>query len=80
MNDKMNMVIILAAGRGTRMNSDMPKVLHTLKNKTLLEHVIDAAKSIGADIIELHTGHFCDLFEKNDKNYIDDQCIMVVAK
>ena len=34
-------------------------------------YLIDAAKSIGADIIELHTGHFCDLYEKNDKNYIE---------
>ena len=32
---------------------------------------IDAAKSVGADIIELHTGYFCDLYEKNDKNYIE---------
>ena len=28
-------------------------------------------KSIGADIIELHTGYFCDLYEKNDKKYIE---------
>ena len=35
------------------------------------EKQIDAAKSIGADIIELHTGHFCDLFEKKDKNQIE---------
>ena len=35
------------------------------------EQQIDAAKSIGADIIELHTGYFCDLYEKNDKNYIE---------
>ena len=35
------------------------------------EEQIDAAKSIGADIIELHTGYFCDLYEKNDKNYIE---------
>ena len=35
------------------------------------EKQIDAAKSIGADIIELHTGYFCDLYEKNDKNYIE---------
>ena len=32
---------------------------------------IDAAKSIGADIIELHTGYFCDLYEKNDKSYFE---------
>ena len=35
------------------------------------EQQIDAAKSIGADIIELHTGNFCDLYEKNDKNHIE---------
>ncbi len=34
------------------------------------EEQIDAAKIIGADIIELHTGNFCDLFEKQDENYI----------
>ena len=34
------------------------------------EEQIDAAKIIGADIIELHTGHFCDLFEKKDQKYI----------
>ena len=53
----MNMVIILAAGRGTRMNSDMPKVLHTLKNRTLLEYVIDAAKSLKPQQIIVVVGY-----------------------
>ena len=57
MNDKMNMVIILAAGKGTRMNSDIPKVLHTLNNKTLLEHVIDAAKSLKPQQIIVVVGY-----------------------
>ena len=35
------------------------------------EEQIDAAKTIGADIIELHTGHFCDLYEKKDENYME---------
>ena len=35
------------------------------------EQQIDAAKIIGADIIELHTGHFCDLYEKKDENYLE---------
>lgn len=39
-------VVILAAGKGTRMKSNYPKVLHTLSGKTILEHVIQVAKSI----------------------------------
>ena len=34
------------------------------------EEQIDAAKNIGADIIELHTGQYCDLFEKKNERYI----------
>jgi bifunctional UDP-N-acetylglucosamine pyrophosphorylase/glucosamine-1-phosphate N-acetyltransferase len=43
-------VLILAAGFGTRMKSSLPKVLHPLAGKLLLQHVIDAAKSISPDI------------------------------
>jgi bifunctional UDP-N-acetylglucosamine pyrophosphorylase/glucosamine-1-phosphate N-acetyltransferase len=39
-------IIILAAGQGTRMRSDLPKVLHTLAGKTLLEHVYIAASRL----------------------------------
>ncbi|QCI17452.1 UDP-N-acetylglucosamine diphosphorylase/glucosamine-1-phosphate N-acetyltransferase [Buchnera aphidicola (Acyrthosiphon lactucae)] len=39
-------VIILAAGKGTRMKSNYPKVLHYLGGKTILEHVIQTAQSI----------------------------------
>ena len=35
------------------------------------EEQIDAANSIGADIIELHTGHFCDLYEKKDPGHME---------
>lgn len=39
-------IVILAAGKGTRMQSVMPKVLHKLAGKTLLQHVIDTAKQL----------------------------------
>ena len=39
-------IVILAAGKGTRMQSVMPKVLHRLAGKALLQHVIDAAKEL----------------------------------
>ena len=40
--------IILAAGKGTRMKSKLPKVLHKAAGKAMLQHVIDAAKEAGA--------------------------------
>ena len=39
-------IVILAAGKGTRMHSNLPKVLHTIGAKPILAHVIDCAKSL----------------------------------
>ncbi len=39
--------LILAAGRGTRMRSSLPKVLQPLAGRPLLEHVIDVAEALG---------------------------------
>ena len=50
-------VVILAAGQGKRMHSDLPKVLHPLAGKALLGHVIDAARAIGAERICVVYGH-----------------------
>lgn len=43
--------IILAAGRGTRMKSDLHKPLHQVANKPMVRHVVDACSSAGADRI-----------------------------
>ena len=41
--------VILAAGKGTRMKSDLPKVVHTIEGKCLVDYAIEAAE--GADVL-----------------------------
>lgn len=50
-------IVILAAGKGTRMHSDLPKVLHSLAGKPLLGHVLSAADSLAPDTICVVYGH-----------------------
>jgi len=50
-------VIILAAGQGTRMRSDLPKVLQPLAGKPLLSHVLTTAHELGAEDVCVVYGH-----------------------
>ncbi|MDP1647661.1 MAG: bifunctional UDP-N-acetylglucosamine diphosphorylase/glucosamine-1-phosphate N-acetyltransferase GlmU [Rubrivivax sp.] len=50
-------VVIMAAGKGTRMKSDLPKVLHKLAGTSLLQHVLAAAAQVGATRTVVITGH-----------------------
>lgn len=50
-------IVILAAGKGTRMRSSKPKVLHTLAGKAFVSHVIDRAHELCADAIKVVVGH-----------------------
>ncbi len=49
-------VVILAAGKGTRMRSSLPKVLHPVAEKPMVGHVIDSARQLGAENIYLVYG------------------------
>ena len=50
-------IVVLAAGMGKRMNSDLPKVMHHLGGKPLLAHVLDCARSLMPNGIVIVYGH-----------------------
>ena len=61
-------VIILAAGKGTRMNSELPKVLHTINNKPMILNVIKCAYQINAKPIITIIGYKYQLIKEALKN------------
>ncbi len=50
-------VVIMAAGKGTRMKSAAPKVLHRIAGRSLLDHVVHAAAALGSSRTVVITGH-----------------------
>ena len=50
-------VVILAAGKGKRMFSDTPKVLHKVAGRPLLQHVVDSALALQARAVHIVVGH-----------------------
>ncbi len=48
--------IVLAAGKGTRMKSALPKVLHAVAGKTILGHILDALRGLGAEKVVVVVG------------------------
>jgi len=67
-------IVILAAGQGTRMNSALPKVLHPIAGRPMLQHVIDAAREFGDAAIHVVVGHGADqvrcALDSEDVNWV----------
>jgi phosphomannomutase/phosphoglucomutase len=53
-------VVILAAGQGKRMKSDLPKVLHPLAGRPMIQHVVDAAQTLNPARLVVVVGHGAD--------------------
>ena len=70
-------VVVLAAGKGTRMKSSLPKVLHCLAGRPLLQHVVDAANSLQTPKVIIVTGHESDRVRSEIKGtdlcYVEQQ-------
>ncbi len=50
-------IVILAAGQGKRMQSNLPKVLHPIAGRPMLTHVLDSARALGAQCIAIVVGY-----------------------
>ncbi|HYJ96883.1 MAG TPA: NTP transferase domain-containing protein, partial [Burkholderiaceae bacterium] len=57
-------IVIMAAGKGTRMKSALPKVLHRLAGRPLLTHVLDTCATLRADRTVVVTGYAADAVEQ----------------
>src|SRR5690625_1559284 len=58
-------VVILAAGKGTRMQSNLPKVMHSIAGKPMLEHVLQTVSLLEPAAIVVVTGHGASQVQKN---------------
>ena len=62
-------IVILAAGKGKRMHSALPKVLHGIAGKPILEHVVNVAQKLKADKIFVIYGHQGDVVQEQLKAF-----------
>ena len=68
-------IIILAAGKGTRMHSELPKVLHKVAGQVMLAHVIDIAQQLSPDAIHVVIGHGAEQVKETIQSDVITWCI-----
>ena len=70
-------LIILAAGKGTRMESDLPKVLHKIAGAPMLSHVLKAGNGLEPEKVVVVAGHGADLVSKAAQDYDAEATIVL---
>jgi bifunctional UDP-N-acetylglucosamine pyrophosphorylase/glucosamine-1-phosphate N-acetyltransferase len=73
-------VVILAAGKGTRMNSSLPKVLHQIGGKPMLAHVVEAAQDLGSEQIHVVVGFEADKITQYCAEHLPSAQLRFVAQ
>ncbi|EYC52614.1 glucosamine-1-phosphate N-acetyltransferase [Hylemonella gracilis str. Niagara R] len=73
-------VVVMAAGKGTRMKSRLPKVLHRIGGRALLQHVLDTAAALQARRVVVVTGHGAEQVEAGVKVREPDAALQFVRQ
>lgn len=74
-NHKNSVILIMAGGLGKRMNSEVPKVLHLIKNKPMIVHVIETSLALNLYKIGIIVGKYYTLIKETIEQYIDKNII-----
>ncbi|MGR3714695.1 MAG: bifunctional UDP-N-acetylglucosamine diphosphorylase/glucosamine-1-phosphate N-acetyltransferase GlmU [Shimia sp.] len=73
-------LVILAAGKGTRMNSDMPKVLHQIANAPMLVHTMQAGAALAPEHTVVVAGHGFDAVKAAAEDFDPDAKVVLQAE
>ncbi|EGN76079.1 UDP-N-acetylglucosamine diphosphorylase/glucosamine-1-phosphate N-acetyltransferase [Idiomarina sp. A28L] len=73
-------VVVLAAGKGTRMRSNLPKVLHPVAQKPMVQHVLDTALLVGAQQLQLVYGHGAEQLQAHLAEFSEQQGVTWVEQ
>ena len=68
--------IILAGGKGTRMKSELPKVLHKIYDKCIIDYVCDACEDADIKDIFVIVGHKHEMVEEHLKSRKNIKCLL----
>ncbi len=69
-------IVILAAGKGTRMKSDLAKVLHLVAGKSMVVHVVECARKLAPEQIYVVVGHQAQQVEQEVKQYFNAHFVL----
>ena len=79
-NSKNIGIIILAAGKGTRMKSNLPKVLHKIKGETMIGRILETSMQVDNNNIIMVLGYKADLVKKNILKNFDKNISFAIQK
>ena len=74
-NHRNSCIIIMAGGLGKRMNSELPKVLHKVKNKPMLIHILETSLTLNVHKIAIVVGKFYTIIKDTIAQYINKEII-----